>query len=91
MGYGDGLKRCLSNRIDVLIHGQRAPLIGTISMDSCTIDLSEVEHAREGDLVTLLGQEQDQHITANDWAQKANTIVWEILTSITARLEKIVV
>lgn len=91
MGYGDGLKRSLSNRIHVLVHGQRAPLVGTISMDSCAVDLSEVDHTREGDLVTLLGQENNEIITANDWAERANTIVWEILTSITARLEKVVV
>ncbi len=91
MGYGDGLKRNLSNRIDVLIHGQRAPLVGTISMDSCAVDLSDVDTAREGDLVTLLGEDHDQRITAHEWAEKADTIVWEILTSITARLEKVVV
>ncbi len=91
MGYGDGLKRILSNRIHVLIKGQKAPVVGTISMDSCAIDLSAIHDVTEGEMVTIIGQNGRESIKAEEWAILSQTVVWEILTSITARLERVVV
>lgn len=90
MGYGDGLRRALSNRAAVLINGQEAPLIGTISMDSCVVDITGIENVKEGDMATLIGQDGTKTIRAEQWASLSDTIVWEILTSITARLDRIV-
>ncbi len=91
MGYGDGLKRILSNRIYVLVKGQKAQVVGTISMDSCAIDLSEIEKVKEGDMATLIGQDGTEIIKAEQWAGLSGTVVWEILTSIAARLERVVI
>lgn len=91
MGYGDGLRRALSNRATVLINGQEAPLIGTISMDSCVVDITGIKNVKEGDMATLIGQDGTKTIKAQQWASLGDTIVWEVLTSITARLDRIVI
>ncbi|MCA9506926.1 MAG: alanine racemase [Myxococcales bacterium] len=91
IGYGDGISRRLSNQAKVLIKGQEAPIIGTISMDSCAVDISDIPEAQEGEMATLIGNEDNKCIKASDWALICNTIVWEILTSITARLDRIVI
>lgn len=97
IGYGDGVRRSLSGRQDVLIRGKRAPIIGTISMDSLAV---EVTHLQEqlgpssidlGTKVTLLGEEGDERITVEDWARVDNTIPYEILTSIAARVVRTII
>ncbi len=80
-GYADGLFRCLSNRIDCLIGGKRCKAIGTICMDMFMCDISDIS-ARTMDPVIILGQDGKEKITADELAEKAGTISYEILTNI---------
>ena len=88
IGYADGVHRTRSNRGHVLIRGHRAPLIGRVSMDAITVDASNVPGIRVGDVVTLIGQDQADHIKAEQVAEWSDTISWEVLTSIGPRVEK---
>lgn len=78
IGYADGLPRQLSNRHHVLVGGKRCPLVGTISMDQCLVDVTGLE-ARPGDEVVLLGEQGEARITVHDWAAATGTIAYEIL------------
>ncbi len=89
VGYGDGYKRCLSDKADVLIRGRRARQIGTICMDQMMIDLSNVPDAEVGDDVVLLGRQGEDAITADELADIAGTISYEILLSISERVPRI--
>jgi alanine racemase len=89
VGYADGLKRALSNRGAVLIGGQRAPIVGRISMDQTVVDVTEISGVAPGDEVVVLGRQGAQQITAEDHARWAGTIPWEIFTSIAARVERV--
>jgi alanine racemase len=88
IGYADGVQRARSNRGHVLIRGHRAPLIGVVSMDAITVDVSNVPGAQVGDVVTVIGEDKGDHITAEEVAEWSNTISWEVLTSVGARVEK---
>jgi alanine racemase len=88
VGYADGLNRALSNRGSVLIHGQRVPIIGRISMDQTVVDVTDIPAAAPGDEVVLIGAQQEGSIPAEEHAHLANTIPWEIFTSISARVER---
>ncbi len=91
IGYADGVPRNLSNKMWVLIRGQRVPQIGTITMDQLMLDVSAIPDLQEGEVVTLLGQEGKQQITADDWANQLNTISWEILCGFKHRLPRVAV
>ncbi len=87
-GYADGLRRALSPGGDVLIAGQRAPIRGTICMDSSMIDLTDIPAASVGDVVTIIGQDAGDSISAWDLARRLDTIPYEIFTGITARVPR---
>jgi alanine racemase len=97
VGYADGLRRELSNRGSVLIpiqlhgqlEGQPAPIVGRISMDQTVVDITEIPAAEIGDEVLLIGRQGDAVISAEEHALWAGTIPWEILTAISARVERI--
>ncbi|MBP5976946.1 alanine racemase [Brasilonema sp. CT11] len=89
IGYADGVPRNLSNKMQVLIRGQRVPQIGTITMDQLMLDVSALPDVQEGEVVTLLGTEGKEHITAEDWANQLNTISWEILCGFKHRLPRV--
>ncbi|BAY37730.1 alanine racemase [Nostoc sp. NIES-2111] len=89
IGYADGVPRNLSNKMQVLIRGQRVPQIGAITMDQLMIDVSAVPDVQEGEIVTLLGEQGKERITADDWAEKLNTISWEILCGFKHRLPRV--
>lgn len=89
IGYADGVPRALSNRMEVLVKGRRVRQIGAITMDQLMLDVTEVPNLQEGDVVTLLGQEKGQTVTADDWAELTGTISWEILCSFKHRLPRI--
>ncbi|MDX2243739.1 MAG: alanine racemase [Leptolyngbyaceae cyanobacterium bins.302] len=91
IGYADGIPRNLSNQMQVLIQGQPVPQIGAITMDQIMLDVSRVPHLQEGDVVTLLGQDGKQTISADDWANSLNTISWEILCSFKHRLPRVAI
>ena len=89
IGYADGIPRILSNRLEGVLHGQRVRQIGAITMDQMMIDVSAVEAVQEGDVVTLLGQAGAHRLSADDWAEMANTISWEVLCGFKHRLPRI--
>jgi alanine racemase len=88
VGYADGLVRALGNRFSLLVRGQRAPIVGRISMDQTVIDVTEIEGVRAGDEVVILGAQGDEQITAYDHADATGTIPWEVFTRIGARVER---
>jgi alanine racemase len=91
IGYGDGWRRGLSNNADVLVAGQRYPLVGTVSMDNVTIDLgsdAEVERLR-GAPAILIGADREQRITAEDVAKRLETINYEITCGLTPRVPRV--
>ena len=88
-GYADGLDRQLGNRFSVLVRGQRAPLVGRVSMDQTVIDVTEIPEVKAGDEVVLLGVQDGETITAFDHARATDTIPWEIFTRIGSRVPRI--
>ncbi len=88
-GYADGLDRKLGNRFSLLVRGQRAPLVGRISMDQSVIDVTDIPGVATGDEVVLIGQQGAETISAFDHAKAAGTIPWEIFTRIAARVPRI--
>lgn len=91
IGYADGVPRNLSQKMQVLIRGQRVPQVGTITMDQLMLDVSAIPDLQEGEIVTLLGEQGSEQISANDWAEKLNTISWEILCGFKHRLPRVAV
>ncbi|WP_017319178.1 alanine racemase [Mastigocladopsis repens] len=89
IGYADGVPRNLSNKMQVLIRGQRVSQIGAITMDQLMLDVSELPNVQEGEVVTLLGTEGKEQISAEDWANQLNTISWEILCGFKHRLPRV--
>ncbi len=79
VGYEDGYPRCLSSRGEVLIHGQRAPILGRICMNICMVDITDIDGVAVGDEAVLLGTQGTETITADDIAAWAGTISYEIL------------
>jgi alanine racemase len=88
-GYGDGLTRSLGNRFSLLVRGQRAPLVGRVSMDQTVLDVTEIPGVQHGDEVVILGEQGNETITAFDHAETAATIPWEIFTRISARVPRV--
>jgi alanine racemase len=88
IGYADGVHRARSNRGQVLVRGRRAPLIGTVSMDAITLDVTDVPDVQVGDVATLIGADGDEQITAEEVGEWSNTISYEVLTSIGPRVER---
>jgi alanine racemase len=91
VGYADGLNRLLSNRGQVLIHGQKAPIAGRISMDQTVVDVTDVPGVAIGDEAVLLGNQGGQAITAWDLADLTSTIPWEVLCAIGPRVPRLLV
>ncbi len=89
LGYADGYPRLLSNRGEVLVNGKRAPVAGRVCMDLTMIDVTDIEKVQPGDEVVLLGRQGDAEISADEMAAWANTISYEILTSISNRVPRI--
>jgi alanine racemase len=86
IGYADGYSRILSNRGNVLIHGQRACVIGLVCMDQLVVDVSDIPDVRQDDEVVILGRQGNQAITVQEVASLAGTIPNEIFTSISSRV-----
>ncbi|MDF5721638.1 MAG: alanine racemase [Rhizonema sp. PD37] len=91
IGYADGVPRNLSQKMQAIIRGVRVPQIGTITMDQLMLDVSALPSLQEGEVVTLLGQQGDENIYAEDWATQLNTISWEILCGFKHRLPRVAV
>lgn len=87
VGYADGLRRSPAWR-EVLVRGQRAPLVGRICMDYAMLDVTDLAEVRRGDPVVLIGQQGDEVITADDVASWLNTINYEVVTGILPRVPR---
>lgn len=88
VGYGDGYHRRMSGRAEVLIRGKRYPVVGSICMDQIMVDIGWDE-VYNGEEVVLLGRQGTETITVEDLARWAETITYEILTSINLRVTRV--
>lgn len=89
IGYADGVPRHLSNRLKAIVRGQLVRQIGTITMDQLMLDISDLPNLQPGEIVTLIGKDGDFVISADDWANTLDTIVWEILCGFKHRLPRV--
>ncbi len=89
IGYGDGYRRALSNKGHVLIDGQRAPIVGRVSMDQTIVDVSHIDGVEVDDPVILIGVQGDETISADDVARLLQTINYEVTTSLLPRVTRI--
>ena len=89
VGYADGYNRLLSNRGEVLIRGKHAPVIGRVSMDLITVDVTDIPDVSLGDEVVLLGSQDGHTITAESIAAKIGTISDEVFCSVSARVPRV--
>ena len=92
MGYADGLSRQLSNRGHVLIRGKRAPIVGAVSMDMSMLDVTDLPGVSVRDEAVVLGSQEGplgkDCVSADEIADHAGTIPWEVLTSISRRVPR---
>ncbi|AOY78015.1 alanine racemase [Clostridium formicaceticum] len=88
LGYADGIPRNLI-RGHVLLRGVKVPIIGRICMDQLTIDVTNIPNVEQGDIVTMIGQEGKEKITAGEVAGQAGTITNELVSRLGSRLEKV--
>jgi alanine racemase len=88
IGYGDGIRRALTNNCDVLISGRRYPLVGTVSMDNITVDVGPGDAVRCGDRVTIIGADGSERVTAEELARRIGTINYEITCGVSSRVPR---
>lgn len=89
VGYGDGLPRALSNRGRAVVGGQNARIIGRISMDVTVVNITGRDDVSVGDVVTFMGYDGDEVISADEIASLTDTIAYEVLTGFTSRVPRI--
>jgi len=89
VGYADGYSRSLSNKVQVLVGGRRVNQIGTICMDMCMIDVTDLPDVKVGDDVVLLGRQGGEEIRVEELASIAGTIPYEIFCSIGRRVRRV--
>jgi len=89
IGYADGYERSLSNKANVLVRGQRAPVIGKVTMDQVMIDVSHIKGVKIGDEVVLIGKQGNEEIRAEKLARLAGTIAYETVCSISNRVPRV--
>lgn len=90
IGYADGFCRMFSNNADVLVKGRRAPVVGRVCMDLTMIDLTEIQHeVTDDDEVVIMGMQGSEFISSAELARRADTISYEILTSLGKMARKI--
>lgn len=88
VGYADGLRRSPKTWQVVLIHGKRAPLVGRVSMEKTTINVTDIPDVSIGDEVVLLGRQGSDEITADEIADWLGTINYEVITTILSRIPR---
>ncbi len=89
VGYADGFRRAPRTWGEVLVKGQRAPLVGRVSMDQCAINVSHIPNVRQGDEVVLIGSQGGETITAEEVAEQLGTISYEVVSELLARIPRI--
>ena len=90
-GYADGFDRKLSNKGEVLIRGTRCKILGRVAMNMCVVDVSHLPNVKIEDEVVILGSQGGEQISAEEMAEKIDTINYEITTRISALLPRIIV
>jgi len=88
VGYADGLARSLGNQFHLLVRGERAPLVGRVSMDQAVLDVTEIPGVAAGDVVVLIGTQGNETISSQDHARATGTIPWEVFTRIGSRVAR---
>jgi alanine racemase len=89
-GYGDGIARACSNRAQVLIQGQRCPVLGRVTMDQTIVDITGLNTKVVcGDSVVLVGRQGDGEISITEFSDWSDTIPWETLCSVTKRVPRL--
>jgi alanine racemase len=88
LGYGDGVRRGLSNNAEVLVRGRRHPLVGSVSMDNIAIDLGPTTEVEPGEEAVLIGTQGEGTILAEELASRLETINYEIPCGISARVPR---
>jgi alanine racemase len=91
VGYYDGYLRVYSTNACVLLHGQRAPVVGRVSMDYITVDVGHIPGVAVGDAATLLGTDGDEAVTAEELAERRGTIPYEVTCAISRRVARVYV
>jgi alanine racemase len=89
IGYADGFLRRFSNNMEVLIGGNRCPVVGRVSMDHITIDLGERKDVQAGEEVVLLGKQGEEEISIYEWCQRLDTIPYEVTCGISGRVPRV--
>ncbi|HEV2774387.1 MAG TPA: alanine racemase, partial [Solirubrobacteraceae bacterium] len=89
IGYGDGVRRALTNNLDVLVRGVRRPLVGTVSMDNITLDVGCPPAAAVGERAVLIGAQGEERISAEEIARRLETINYEVTCGLLARVPRV--
>ena len=91
IGYADGFSRLFSSKGYMLVKGEKAPIAGRVCMDQTIIDVGHIPDVQVEDEVVLIGSQKDKTISADELAQNANTINYEIVSSLTSRVQRVYV
>lgn len=89
VGYADGLRRALSNQGEMLIHGRRSTMIGRVCMDQTMLEVTKIPGVQVGDVVTILGKDGHDQITATEMAEWIGTISYEVVCGISKRVPRV--
>ena len=89
IGYGDGVRRALTNNAEVLVGGERRPLVGTVSMDNVTLDVGMDGPVAVGDAAVLIGAQGAERITAEEIARRLETINYEVTCGLLPRVPRV--
>lgn len=89
IGYADGYSRQMLNKAKVIINGKLAPVVGSICMDQCMVDVTDIGQVKEGDEVILLGEENGVKFDAEDMAEIIGTISYEVICMISKRVPRV--
>jgi len=88
MGYDDGFLRAVGNRGQVLVRGRRARVVGTVCMNACMVDISDIDGVKAGDEVVVLGRQGEEEITAWEIGRWMETISYEVLCLLGSRNQR---
>ena len=89
VGYADGYARSLSNKGWVLIHGQKAPIVGRVCMDQMMVDITDIPDVKLEDIVTLIGKDGDNYISVEDMANLAGSFNYEFVCDVGKRVPRV--
>lgn len=89
VGYGDGYSRLLSDQAEVICQGKRVPVVGNICMDQIMVNVSDLNKVSQGEVVTLIGKDQNEFISVDELAQKMKTINYEITCLFSLRVPRV--